>query len=76
MEISYAPFLGALKRNCILTEKMFSFHMILGLHGAFRSVTPCINEKALFIVETRILVVGKLLHVWNQDMKRKSVSFR
>ena len=39
-------FSGALKRNRVLMGKLFTFYGILGLHGAFRKITPRINEKA------------------------------
>ena len=27
----------------------YSLYTILGLHGAFRNITPCISEKALYL---------------------------
>ena len=30
---------------------LFSIYAILSLHGAFRNVTPCIDEKALYLVD-------------------------
>ena len=44
----------------------FSFYAILGLHGAFRNITPCISEKARYGI-VRLLIVdligGNLLYV-------------
>ena len=41
-------FSGALKRNRIIMEKLFSFYAILGFQCALGNVTPRINEKALY----------------------------
>ena len=46
--ISYARFLGALKRNSYSYGKIvLFFYAILCLHSALRNVTPLINEKTL-----------------------------
>ena len=35
------------ERSCEIA-KLFSFYLILGLHGAFRNVTPRITEKGRY----------------------------
>ena len=47
MESVICDFRARSSESRILVGKLFSFYDILGLHSAFRNVTPHINEKAL-----------------------------
>ena len=47
MESAIRDFQASSSESRILMEKLFSFYVILGLHGPLRDVIQSINEKAL-----------------------------